>query len=62
MLKYAKDKKMKWPQLELGKAREFKSTHNHGVSGIPSLIVCDLQGKVLGNYRSKLDELTKMVR
>ncbi len=62
MLKYAKEKKMAWPQLKLGKSREFKVAHNHGVRGIPSLIVCDLQGKVLGNYRSKLNELTQMVR
>ena len=62
MEKYAKDKKMPWPQLSLDQSRNFKGTHNHGVRGIPSLIVCDLQGKVLGNYRSKLDELTQMVR
>lgn len=62
MLTYAKDKKMPWPQLSFTKAKGFKKKHKHGVSGIPSLILCDLQGKVLGNYRSNLDALTQMVR
>ena len=59
---YAKSKKMPWPQLKLSKARVFKSKYEHGVSGIPSLIVCDLEGKVLGNYRSRLPELSAMVK
>lgn len=62
MEKYAKEKKMPWPQLSLDKTQRFKGAHNHGVRGIPSLIVCDLEGKMLGNYRSKLNELTEMVR
>jgi len=62
MEKYAKEKHMPWKLLSLAKAREFKTVHNHGVRGIPSVIVCDLKGKVLGNYRSQLDELTKLVK
>lgn len=59
---YAKDKKMPWPQLELKKVRNFRGDHLHGVRGIPSLIVCELDGKMLGNYRSRLPELTSMVK
>lgn len=59
---YAKDKKMPWPQLELKKASKFKGKFNHGVTGIPSLIVCDLEGENLGNFRSKLAELTGLVK
>lgn len=59
---YAASKKMPWPQLELKEAKDFKKRFNHGVRGIPSLIVCELDGKNLGNFRSRLDELSKMVR
>jgi nucleoredoxin len=59
---YAKDKKMPWPQLEMKKASKFKGKFDHGVTGIPSLIVCDLEGENLGNFRSKLDDLTNLVK
>jgi thiol-disulfide isomerase/thioredoxin len=59
---YAKDKKMPWPQLKLKKAQAFKKEFQHGVTGIPSLIVCDTTGKMLGNYRSNLAELATMVK
>ena len=62
MLGYAKSKKMLWPHLELNQARAFKSQFQHGVRGIPSLIVCTPDGKVLGNYRSQLSELAEMVK
>jgi len=59
---YAAEKKMPWPQLKLSKAKEFKDKFNHGVSGIPSVMVCDIDGKLLGNYRSNLDGLTELVK
>ena len=59
---YAAEKKMPWPQLKLSKAKIFKDKFNHGVSGIPSVMVCDIDGKLLGNYRSKLDDLTELVK
>lgn len=59
---YAASKKMPWPQLEFKEAKDFKKRFNHGVRGIPSLIVCELDGKNLGNFRSRLDELSKMVQ
>lgn len=62
MLNYAKDKKMPWPQLALDKLRKFKGEHDHGVRGIPSLIVCDLEGKNYGDFRGRLNELTEMVK
>lgn len=58
---YAKSKKMPWPQLKLSKAPRFKEKFNHGVTGIPSLIVCDLEGANIGNFRSKLGDLTELV-
>jgi nucleoredoxin len=59
---YAAEKKMPWPQLKLSKAKEFKDKFNHEVRGIPSVMVCDIDGKLLGNYRSNLDGLTELVK
>ena len=63
MAAYAKKNKMPWPQLEMTKAGAFKKKFNHGVSGIPTLLVCDLEGKVLGkNFRADLNGLTDLVK
>jgi len=59
---YAKSKRMPWPQLEFKEAKDFKKHFNHGVRGIPSLIVCELDGKNLGNFRSGLDRLSELVQ
>jgi nucleoredoxin len=59
---YAKSKKMPWPQLKMRDASKFKGKFNHGVTGIPSLIVCDLEGKNLGNFRGNLPGLTDLVK
>jgi nucleoredoxin len=59
---YAKDKKMPWPQLKHSKADTFKSKFKHGVTGIPSVIVCDLEGRVItanGRDLSALKEILK---
>jgi thiol-disulfide isomerase/thioredoxin len=61
MEEYAVAKKMPWPQLKLKDATAFKKDFPHGVSGIPSVIVCELDGKMLGNYRN-LAELEKLVK
>jgi len=62
MEEYAEKNKMPWPQLEMKDSKRFKDKFDHGVRGIPSLIVCSLDGEQLGNYRSKLDDLSKLVR
>ena len=59
---YAKDKKMPWPQLKQSKAGSFKKNFNHGVSGIPSVIVCDLEGKIVSANGRNLAELEKLVK
>lgn len=61
---YTKSKKMPWPHLAFEHVKAFKGEfrETHGVRGIPSLIVCDAEGKVLGNYRSMLPQLTEMVK
>ncbi len=58
---YAAKKKMPWPQLKLKKVEDFSKEFPHGVSGIPSIVVCDLEGKNLGNFRNlaELEELVK---
>ncbi|WP_193211484.1 thioredoxin-like domain-containing protein [Luteolibacter marinus] len=61
MEEYAANKSMPWPQLKLKKANDFKKEFKHGVTGIPSVIVCDLEGKNLGNFRN-LAELEKLVK
>lgn len=61
MEEYAVQKKMPWPQLKIKDAPKFKKEFNHGVTGIPSVIVCDLEGKNLGNFRdlAALENLVK---
>lgn len=59
---YASDKSMPWPQLKLSKVKDFKKQFRHPVKGIPSVIVCDIDGKVLGNFRGKLDDLSNLVK
>jgi nucleoredoxin len=62
MEEYAADKKMPWPQLKFKKTDEFKKNFQHGVRGIPSLIISDLDGKNLGNFSSNLGGLSELVR
>lgn len=62
MLEYAKKDKMPWPQVEFAKARNMGRMLNHGVRGIPSLIVCDAQGNNLGNFRSNLAGLAELIK
>jgi len=59
---YAVDKKMPWPQLKQSKAKSFKGKFDHGVRGIPSVIVCDLEGKIVSANGRNLDELEKLVK
>lgn len=62
MENYAAEKKMPWPQLKHRKAEDFKKNFQHGVRGIPSLIVCDLEGKNLGNFRGNLPGITELIK
>lgn len=59
---YAKDKKMPWPQLKHSKAKNFKGKFDHGVKGIPAVIVCDLEGKIVSSNGRNLAELEKIVK
>lgn len=59
---YAKSKKMPWPQLKQSKAASFKKKFSHGVSGIPSVIVCDLEGNIVSRNGRNLAELEKLVK
>lgn len=59
---YAVDKKMPWPMLKLQSAQTFKQNFQHGIRGIPSLIVCDLKGKNLGDFRGRLDALEELIK
>jgi nucleoredoxin len=59
---YAKDKKMPWPQLKQSKAGSFKKSFDHGVNGIPAVIVCDLEGKIVSTNGRNLAELEKLLK
>ncbi len=59
---YAKDKKMPWPQLKHSKVAAFKKEFSHGVTGIPSVIVCDLNGEIVSRNGRNLAELEKLVK
>ncbi len=58
---YAVQKKMPWFVLSLADAKAFSKKHNHDVSGIPDIVVTDLQGKVIKHTRD-LRELGKLVK
>jgi thiol-disulfide isomerase/thioredoxin len=58
---YAKEKKMPWPLLKLAKADKFQKKFNHGVTGIPSVITCSLDGEIVSKTESTA-ELEKLVK
>ncbi len=58
---YAKEKKMPWPQLKLNKVEKFEKNFDHGVSGIPTVVVCDLKGEIVATTRS-VAELENLVK
>ena len=58
---YAAAKKMPWPQLKQSKADSFKKKFDHEVTGIPSVITCDLEGKIISRTED-LAELQKLVK
>lgn len=62
MEEYAAEKKMPWPQLKFDQVDGFKKEFQLGVTGIPSVIVCDLKGNNLGNFRSDLNKLAELVK
>jgi nucleoredoxin len=59
---YAVSKKMPWPQLKLKKADDFKKKFKHGVKGIPSVIVCDLEGKIVTANGRDLNALGALLK
>lgn len=58
---YAKEKKMPWPQLKMSRVEKFEKQFDHKVSGIPSVITCDLDGNIVSRTES-IAELTKLVK
>jgi hypothetical protein len=38
---------MNWPQLKLGKVEKFNKEFKHPGTGIPNLVLTDLQGNLL---------------
>ena len=58
---YAKDKKMPWSQLKMSRVEKFGKQFDHQVSGIPSVITCDLDGNVVSRSQS-VAELAKLVK
>ena len=61
MAKYATAKKMPWKLLKLGKADDFQRKFRHKVSGIPSVITCDLEGNIVSRTEAP-GELSKLVK
>jgi nucleoredoxin len=62
MESYAVSKKMPWPQLKLKKAGDFKKKFDHGVKGIPAVIVCDLEGKIVTANGRDLNSLGTLLK
>lgn len=61
MEEYAKEAKMPWLFLEMGKVENFKKKFPHKVTGIPSVITCDLEGNIVSRTES-IPELEKLVK
>jgi thiol-disulfide isomerase/thioredoxin len=59
---YAKKNKMPWPHLKFNQKKAFKSNFNHGVRGIPSVVVCDLEGNIVTKNGRDLASLEKLVK
>ncbi|MGJ8634369.1 MAG: thioredoxin-like domain-containing protein [Luteolibacter sp.] len=57
---YAKSKKMPWPQLKMSDVKKFRSKFDHDVTGIPSVVVCDLEGNIVAKTRD-FGELKKLL-
>lgn len=54
MAGYAEEMKMPWPQLKLSKVKAFEKQFPYPGSGIPNLVLTDLQGKLIkGSYEGK---------
>jgi thiol-disulfide isomerase/thioredoxin len=48
---YAAEMKMPWPQLKMSKAERFKKDFKYPGTGIPNLVLTDLEGKLIkGSY------------
>ncbi|MEM6912076.1 MAG: thioredoxin-like domain-containing protein [Verrucomicrobiota bacterium] len=62
MEEYAFSKSMPWPHLKLRKVEDFEEEFSHGVNGIPAVMVCKTDGTLVGNYRSNLNGLKKLVQ
>jgi hypothetical protein len=54
-------RQMEWPHLKMSRVKKFEKEFNHGVSGIPSVITCDLEGKIVSRTES-IAELEKLVK
>jgi thiol-disulfide isomerase/thioredoxin len=53
MEQYSVEKKMPWPQLKLSKTENFKNEFKHPGTGIPNLVLTDLQGNLIkGSYEN----------
>jgi thiol-disulfide isomerase/thioredoxin len=59
---YAEKNKMPWPHLKFNEIKTFKSKFAHGVRGIPSVIVCDLEGKIVTSNGRDLNALEQLVK
>jgi nucleoredoxin len=59
---YAEKNKMPWPHLKFDQLGTFKGKFNHGVRGIPSVIVCDLEGNIVTNNGRDLNTLEQLVK
>ena len=62
MEEYAKEYKMSWPQLKHSKVEDFEKKFAHGVNGIPAVVICDLQGKIVPGNGRDLDSLEKLIK
>lgn len=62
--KYVKELKQPWPFLKVSKTAKFEKKFAFGITSIPSIVICDPQGKVInkGNAGLMLGELQKLIK
>ena len=52
MVEYAVKNHMPWPHVKYDQVKAIRAKLGHGVRGIPSVIICDLEGNVISRNRN----------
>jgi len=62
MEKFASSHEMPWPQVKFSKITAFTKKFPHGVKSYPTVIVCDLEGKIVSADGTNLNALGELLK